>query len=56
MHSVSVTSEKEEKKAHDECVSKVEERADEAFNLKLGRIEVDAVDEEVDGSESTCHE
>ena len=51
-----VTSEKEEQEAHDECVSKVEERADESFNLELGRIEVDAVDEEVDGRESTRHE
>jgi len=51
-----VTSEKEEEEAHDECVSKVEERADKSFNLKLGRIEVDAVDEEVDCCESTRHE
>ena len=51
-----VTSEKEEKKAHDERVSEVEERADESFNLKLGSIEVDTIDEEVDCCESTCHE
>ena len=51
-----VTSEKEEQEAHDECVSKVEERADESFNLKLGHIEVDAVDENVYGCESTFHE
>jgi len=51
-----VTGEKEEKKAHDERVSEVEERADESFNLKLGSIEVDTIDEEVDCCESTCHE
>ena len=51
-----VTSEEEEEKAHDECVSEVEERADESFNLELCGVEVDTVDEEVDSSESTCHE
>jgi len=51
-----ITSEKEEEEAHDESVSKVEERADKSFNLELGGIEVDAVDEEVDGCESTSHE
>ena len=51
-----VTSEEEEEEAHDESVSKVEERADKSFNLKLGGIEVDTVDEEIDGCESTRHE
>ena len=51
-----LTSEEEEQEGHEEGVAKVEESADEAFNLEFGHVEVEAVEKEVDGSEATGHE
>jgi len=50
------TGKKEEEEAHDEGVSEVEKRADKAFDLQLGGIEVNAVDEEIHRCEPTGQE
>ena len=51
-----ITCEHEESENHDECVSEVEERADEALDVELADVVVHAVEEEVDGSEAARHE
>ena len=51
-----LTCEEEEEEDHDDGVSKVEERAGKANNLRLGVVVVDAVEEEVDGCEAWCEE
>jgi len=51
-----MTGEKEEEKTHNEGVSEVEERAGESLNLEFGGVEMDAVDEEIDGCEAGRHE
>ena len=51
-----ITCEHEESENHDEGVSEVEERADEALDVELADVVVHAVEEEVDGSEAARHE
>lgn len=46
----------EEQENNDRCVAKVKEGVGEAGHLELGEEVMDAVEEEIDGSEATCQE
>ena len=53
-HEASPTSEQEEEKRHEKSVSEVQECADETLDFEFGDVEMNSVQEEVEGGEATC--